>query len=279
MHTITHASREAVAEWLTMNTQSLLPDAQQARSGFAPQVSVWLPHKGLRMIGSILFGALVLVGINGVAWFLPARITPILSYEIPRTMQWIPDQPVAMPVHIPLREQFHAVSWQEVEAQIASLFPDLRNTAYNRQPGVIINPFVVEHRGQCTSYVWGRYYELTGKNLAKAINRDAGFWAMDARSVGYRVDNVPSAHAIAVWQKQGAPRGTGHVAFVEAVLGDTVLVSEANWIQQGERLIHRNGYALRYSATASMERRGFTFLGYIHLEDGAPVDRLLASAR
>lgn len=245
-----------------------------------PRLVVAIPAQELRLVASGIFGILVFLVIQGISWLLPAAVVPVVSYAIPpATMQWLPDQPLAIPVvrRIPLELQYRAATLEETQASFARMVANLRHPAYNRRPSGILNPFVVEYKGQCTSYAWGRAYEVTGHRLAANINRNAGYWAADAKAAGYRVDMEPSANSIAVWQRKGYRRGVGHVAYVEGVAGDKVLISEANWVQRGGKHVRKNGFTLRYSTASSMERRGFVFVGFIHLDQ--PQGETLVAAK
>ena len=86
------------------------------------------------------------------------------------------------------------------------------------------NPFAQSSLyGQCTWYAYGRALELTGKSLPCRGN--AGTWYSVAESNGWSVGSTPRANSIAVFSTYS---GYGHVAYVEAVNGSTVTLSEAN---------------------------------------------------
>ena len=89
-----------------------------------------------------------------------------------------------------------------------------------------VNPFVGLY-GQCTWYCWGRAYEKCGVSLPCRGN--ANNWLNEAAW-----DTTPSENSIAVWTS-GFP---GHVAFVEAVDGNTIYISEANL----DSIIYSEGY-------------------------------------
>ncbi len=155
--------------------------------------------------------------------------------------------------------------------KINPLRPDFQNKAYTNVDPAVQNPFVVGGlAGQCTAYVWGRTYEVTGTILPDTIRNNAGYWLQDARQAGYKVDKIPAPHSIAVWKHDHRGFGEGHVAFVEGVTGSQVLLSEANWITVGP-LPDIGEWDGRYHVTfdtydtSAMDRPGFTFMGYIHL--------------
>jgi surface antigen len=82
-------------------------------------------------------------------------------------------------------------------------------------------------RGQCTWYVARRRPDLPhfpGKS------GDALRWLSSARRAGLATGSIPRARAVAVFQpnQYGAGR-YGHVAYVEAVDGSRILISEANY--------------------------------------------------
>ena len=88
-------------------------------------------------------------------------------------------------------------------------------------------------------YVAWRFFErdvtfsatMAGPNGTAGRFGDPATWAGHAAGLGFRVDNVPRAGAIAQWNagEQGAG-GAGHVAYVERVNPDgSVVVSEFDW--------------------------------------------------
>lgn len=90
-----------------------------------------------------------------------------------------------------------------------------------------------------TDYVAWRFFErdvpfsatMPGPNGTAARFGDPATWATHAAGLGFRVDNVARAGAIAQWNagEQGAG-GAGHVAYVERVNPDgSVVVSEFDW--------------------------------------------------
>lgn len=125
--------------------------------------------------------------------------------------------------------------------------------------------------GQCTWYAWGRAYELTGVKLP--CRNDAKTWYSVASNNGYLVGADPVENAIAVWSKGKY----GHVAYVEAVNGNNVTISESNW----KKTTSDNQYSLKkgieyYSGRTTltkneMQTRYGTFLGYIYLTGSGSV--------
>lgn len=157
-------------------------------------------------------------------------------------------------------------------------YPRLNSTGYANS----VNPyFNIGNGGECTSFAWGRAYELW--NIQLNVSSSAGQKWIDALKGSYTVDKTPSANSIAVW--------SGHVAYVERVTGSgdsaTLYLTEANFLSFGKYADLNDpqntqdpnatkpwwGGGLEYggstkSITASeMNSRikGQTFLGYIHL--------------
>jgi surface antigen len=75
----------------------------------------------------------------------------------------------------------------------------------------------------CTNYA---AWKLSNNGVARvSYLGNANNWDDRARALGIPVNRVPAVGAIAQWNA-----GTyGHVAYVEAVYGSTVVVSESNW--------------------------------------------------
>lgn len=91
--------------------------------------------------------------------------------------------------------------------------------------------------GQCTYYVaLRRYVPWSG---------DAKYWLKNARAFGYKTGSVPVVGAIVATAEN--PR-YGHVAYVEAVDGDKITVSEMNFVGAGiksTRVISVNNPVIR----------------------------------
>ncbi len=91
------------------------------------------------------------------------------------------------------------------------------------------NPFSV---GQCTWYAYKRWSELLGYEPA-FISGNAGGWYDNASAAGFSTGATPIVGAMACWNN-GFGNDTGHVAIVETVNSDSIVVSEYNWnIEKG----------------------------------------------
>lgn len=77
--------------------------------------------------------------------------------------------------------------------------------------------------GWCTWYVASKRYVPWGGN--------AGTWLYNAKASGYRTGRTPQVGAIMVTTEN---RFYGHVAVVESVSGDTITVSEMNYVKWGK---------------------------------------------
>lgn len=104
-----------------------------------------------------------------------------------------------------------------------------RANPYNKHNSMLSN------RGNCTAYAYGRAFELLKKrpNLADCSQKygrsDGGNWFNWNQKTGaYPTGMTPRRGAIACWQSRSG--GTaGHVAVVEQVVGDAILVSESGY--------------------------------------------------
>lgn len=84
--------------------------------------------------------------------------------------------------------------------------------------------------GQCTWWAYERRHQL-GLPVGSFFGNGAQ-WAGAARAFGYSVDNTPrSVGDIVVFQpgQAGADRTYGHVAIVEGIFGNSIMVSECNY--------------------------------------------------
>lgn len=89
------------------------------------------------------------------------------------------------------------------------------------------NPFYAADYGMpnCTCYAWGRAYEINGEPPELSLY-DAGTWYnYNAENRIYDYGDEPKEGAIACWAY--ADGGPGHVAVVEQVEDDTVLLSNS----------------------------------------------------
>jgi hypothetical protein len=133
-------------------------------------------------------------------------------------------------------------------------------TVYPYESTTRIGPwgFVTRH---APDYIAWRFFErdvpfsatMPGPNGAAARFGDPATWATHAAGLGFKVDTVARAGAIAQWNagEQGAG-GAGHVAYVERVNPDgSVVVSEFDWDVQ-------YGYSQRTLVRAPR---------YIHIQD------------
>jgi len=119
--------------------------------------------------------------------------------------------------------------------------------------------------GQCMSWVAYRLNQLNAAEL-EHVSFDTFYdqppqqrwgnaidWAAAAIRAGITIDDTPAVGSVAWWSTDG-----GHVAYVEAVDGDTVQVSEMNFD-------YHNGFRF-----ATLQRGVRWPNGFIHIADRAP---------
>jgi len=95
--------------------------------------------------------------------------------------------------------------------------------------------------GECTWWVWSKRPDLP---FFPGTAGDAANWIRSARARRIPTGNVPVVGAVAVWAALQRGAGEfGHVAYVEAVRGDTIVVSETHWGRSQH--IHRRTTAWR----------------------------------
>ena len=87
--------------------------------------------------------------------------------------------------------------------------------------------------GECIWWAYEKRPDIFDRSFLSGQQWDAMNWDDYARGGGFRVDHVPEAGAIAVWESGQLHAGTpGHVAYVESVTGDPaapqVLISDMN---------------------------------------------------
>lgn len=127
--------------------------------------------------------------------------------------------------------------------------PDTNNAYYYNSA---YNPF---SRGQCTWYVWGRAFEITGiRPKYSTYPCDGKDVFYNCKSAGYSTGTVPKVGAIACWGASNSTWGYGHVAIVEKIIDGTVYVSEYNRVG-----------SLRFSYNAIPNLPNF--IGYVYLGD------------
>lgn len=91
------------------------------------------------------------------------------------------------------------------------------------------NPFFnAGYGGQCTSFCWGRAKEKK-LNIDKLRRGNAQDWLTKAKYLGFRTGSEAQTNSIAVWKIIYGNSVSGHVAFVEEVIGDMVSINEANY--------------------------------------------------
>lgn len=101
--------------------------------------------------------------------------------------------------------------------------PDADNAYYYSQE----NPFYAAGYGMpnCTCYAWGRAYEINGERPELSPYDACTWYDYNAQNRIYDYGDVPEQGAIACWAY--ADGGPGHVAVVEQVDNDTVLLSNS----------------------------------------------------
>ena len=82
--------------------------------------------------------------------------------------------------------------------------------------------------GQCTWYAYNRMAQL-GKTVDDFMG-NGGQWGSKARALGYNVSSEPKAGYLVSFTpgSAGSDPSYGHVAFVEAVGSEGILISECN---------------------------------------------------
>lgn len=127
--------------------------------------------------------------------------------------------------------------------------PDTNNAYYYNSA---YNPF---SRGQCTWYVWGRAFEITGiRPKYSTYPCDGKDVFYNCKSAGYSTGSVPKVGAIACWGASNSTWGYGHVAIVEKIIDGTVYVSEYNRV---------GSLKFSYNAIPNLPN----FIGYVYLGD------------
>ncbi|QAT40891.1 SH3 domain-containing protein [Clostridium sp. JN-9] len=146
-----------------------------------------------------------------------------------------------------------------VQAAGTPNLPDLSSSAYNSN-----NIFTESgYKGQCTWFAYGRAKEKLGISLPSEFYGNAiDWWYANLRDHVYNYGTEPKPNSIVVWY--GGPRGYGHVAYVEDVIGDTVFFNEGNFQVRGNYEGH-----LKALSKEQIKNRGNIFLkGYIYIGEG-----------
>ena len=101
--------------------------------------------------------------------------------------------------------------------------PDADNARYYSGE----NPFYAAGYGMpnCTCYAWGRAYEISGERPELSPYDACTWYDYNAENHIYDYGDEPQQGAIACWAY--ADGGPGHVAVVEQVDGDSVLLSNS----------------------------------------------------
>lgn len=115
----------------------------------------------------------------------------------------------------------HLQNEDEYKPRLTS--PDADNTRYYSGE----NPFYAAGYGMpnCTCYAWGRAYEISGERPELSPYDACTWYDYNAENQIYDYGDQPEQGAIACWAY--ADGGPGHVAVVEQVDGDMVLLSNS----------------------------------------------------
>ena len=117
----------------------------------------------------------------------------------------------------------------------------------------------------CTCYAWGRAYEISGEHPDLSPGDACTWYGYNAENGIYDYGDVPQEGAIACWAYSDG--GSGHVAVVEQVDEDTVLLSNSAY--SGAEF-----YMDTVPADDPAEGRdGWIFQGYIYV-NGDPTDHV-----
>lgn len=123
------------------------------------------------------------------------------------------------------------------------------------------NIFHKQHTGyeaQCTWHCYGRAREAAGKTIefSVATGNDAGKWHDRITNYTRKSTSAAADHSIAVW--------AGHVAYVEAVSGNNIYFTEANY-PWDDALSDDDGI-VKVLSKANFENHCSGFIGYVHLK-------------
>lgn len=126
--------------------------------------------------------------------------------------------------------------------------PSRSNAYYNRT----LNAFSQCGYGMpnCTAYVYGRIYEITGEAPLIRRGNAGSWWSINKRNGYYDYGQEPKIGAIACW--------SNHVAVVEVIDGDTITISQSHW---------GGNYFDTDKVKAGAGRYGQKFYGFIYASD------------
>ena len=123
------------------------------------------------------------------------------------------------------------------------------------------NPFFAQTgMPNCTTYAWGRFWEVSGK--APTFLGQPEKWYANAQAKGYKVGQTPKLGAIIVWKKgnvENPKDGTGHVAVVEKIYDNGDFDSSNSQYKGKEFFMQKITKASGYQYAG-----GFDFLGFIY---------------
>ena len=128
----------------------------------------------------------------------------------------------------------------------------------NNNPYVASGYGMFQNNGNCTAYVWGRWYELLGKKHNLCLYNASDWYS---HKDGYKRGKTPKLGAVACWS--GGSGDAGHVAVVERInASKDIRTSESGWKSYLFKTVHYDkGYKIS----------GYKFLGFIY----PPVDFVL----
>jgi surface antigen len=142
--------------------------------------------------------------------------------------------------------------------------PNLKNSGYLAPTNLYA---VSGYGGQCTAFAWGRAYEKTGIKL-KFINNNypnANVWYDQTTSPK---GQIPMPNSIVVWTS-----GTyGHVAYLESLNGNNIILNQANKNSYKNPLIYPWGGGYDGAPLTTLTRTSIGsymagLKGYIYLTD------------
>lgn len=169
--------------------------------------------------------------------------------------------PTEPPTQPPTEEPKLAVVWEHPE--VASAYTPRVNAPDEDDPRYYSddNIFYAADYGMpnCTCYAWGRAYEITGEKPELSPYDACTWYDYNAENGIYDYGDTPRQGAIACWAYSDG--GSGHVAVVEDVEDDTVLLSNSAY--SGTEFYMDTVPADDPSAG----RDGWIFQGYIYVTE------------